>query len=81
MGPRMVVRREKLHVLDVCAVEFCGMESLCNILYDSNVFSGDTLSFIGDQTSYMSICIGEGQEDSLSLLSAQELRQKVNMFK
>uniref|UniRef100_A0A8C4I9X0 CDK5 regulatory subunit associated protein 2 n=1 Tax=Dicentrarchus labrax TaxID=13489 RepID=A0A8C4I9X0_DICLA len=39
---------------------------------------GDTLSFIGDQTSYMSICVGEGQDDSLSLLSAQELRQKVN---
>ncbi|XP_041815479.1 CDK5 regulatory subunit-associated protein 2 isoform X3 [Chelmon rostratus] len=39
--------------------------------------AGDTLSFIGDQTSYMSICVGEGQDDSLSLLSAQELRQKV----
>uniref|UniRef100_UPI0037E92329 CDK5 regulatory subunit-associated protein 2 isoform X4 n=1 Tax=Semicossyphus pulcher TaxID=241346 RepID=UPI0037E92329 len=38
---------------------------------------GDTLSFIGDQTSYMSICVGEGQDDSLSLLSAEELRQKV----
>ncbi|XP_027138012.1 CDK5 regulatory subunit-associated protein 2 isoform X6 [Larimichthys crocea] len=36
---------------------------------------GDTLSFIGDQTSYMSICVGEGQDDSLSLLSTQE--QKV----
>ncbi|XP_039636463.1 CDK5 regulatory subunit-associated protein 2 isoform X10 [Perca fluviatilis] len=36
-----------------------------------------TLSFIGDQTSYMSICVGDGQDDSLSLLSAQELRQKV----
>ncbi|XP_075870002.1 CDK5 regulatory subunit-associated protein 2 isoform X5 [Nelusetta ayraudi] len=39
--------------------------------------SGDSLSFIGDQTSYMSICVGEGHDDSLSLLSAQELRQKV----
>ncbi|TMS07985.1 Myomegalin [Larimichthys crocea] len=38
---------------------------------------GDTLSFIGDQTSYMSICVGEGQDDSLSLLSTQELKQKV----
>ncbi|XP_078127487.1 CDK5 regulatory subunit-associated protein 2 isoform X3 [Sander vitreus] len=38
---------------------------------------GDTLSFIGDQTSYMSICVGDGQDESLSLLSAQELRQKV----
>ncbi|KAM3600500.1 uncharacterized protein V6R79_024305 [Siganus canaliculatus] len=38
---------------------------------------GDTLSFIGDQTSYMSICVGEEQDDSLSLLSAQELKQKV----
>lgn len=35
------------------------------------------MSFLGDQTSYMSICVGEGQDDSLSLLSAQELRQKV----
>lgn len=41
-------------------------------------FSGDTLSFIGDQTSYMSICVGE--DDSLSQLSAVELRQKVNSF-
>ncbi|XP_047425112.1 CDK5 regulatory subunit-associated protein 2 isoform X3 [Mugil cephalus] len=38
---------------------------------------GDTLSFIGDQTSYLSICVGEGHDDSLSELSAQELRQKV----
>ncbi|KAL3042066.1 hypothetical protein OYC64_020090 [Pagothenia borchgrevinki] len=38
---------------------------------------GDTLSFIGDQTSYMSICVGEEHEDSLSQLSAQELKQKV----
>ncbi|XP_068608728.1 CDK5 regulatory subunit-associated protein 2 [Brachionichthys hirsutus] len=38
---------------------------------------GETLSFLGDQTSYMSICVGAGQDDSLSLLSAQELRQKV----
>uniref|UniRef100_A0A3Q3NA25 CDK5 regulatory subunit associated protein 2 n=1 Tax=Labrus bergylta TaxID=56723 RepID=A0A3Q3NA25_9LABR len=37
---------------------------------------GDTLSFIGDQTSYMSICVGEEQDDSLSQLSVQELRQK-----
>ncbi|MED6231801.1 hypothetical protein ATANTOWER_008803 [Ataeniobius toweri] len=38
---------------------------------------GDTLSFIGDQTSYMSICVGEGPDDSLSHLSPQELQQKV----
>ncbi|XP_073333749.1 CDK5 regulatory subunit-associated protein 2 isoform X4 [Pagrus major] len=38
---------------------------------------GETLSFIGDQTSYMSICVGEGQDDSLSQLSAQELKEKV----
>uniref|UniRef100_A0A8D3D4E0 Centrosomin N-terminal motif 1 domain-containing protein n=1 Tax=Scophthalmus maximus TaxID=52904 RepID=A0A8D3D4E0_SCOMX len=38
---------------------------------------GDTLSFIGDQTSYMSICFGEEQDDSLSQLSPQELKQKV----
>ncbi|KAM9306675.1 CDK5 regulatory subunit-associated protein 2 isoform 3-T3 [Pholidichthys leucotaenia] len=37
----------------------------------------DTLSFIGDQTSYMSICVGEGLDDSLAQLSVQELRQKV----
>lgn len=41
---------------------------------------GDTLSFIGDQTSYMSICIVDGQDDGLALLSAQELRQKVRSF-
>ncbi|XP_055369485.1 CDK5 regulatory subunit-associated protein 2 isoform X13 [Betta splendens] len=35
---------------------------------------GDTLSFIGDQTSYMSICVGEGHDDSLS---PQELKDKV----
>ncbi|XP_062415001.1 CDK5 regulatory subunit-associated protein 2 [Pungitius pungitius] len=39
---------------------------------------GDTLSFIGDQTSYMSICVVDGQDDGLALLSAQELRQKVH---
>lgn len=38
---------------------------------------GDSLSFIGDQTSYMSICVEEGQDDSLSQLSVQELRLKV----
>ncbi|KAM4532788.1 uncharacterized protein V3H82_026516 [Fundulus diaphanus] len=38
---------------------------------------GDTFSFIGDQTSYMSICVGEGPDDSLSQLSPQELRQTV----
>ncbi|KAM4720438.1 CDK5 regulatory subunit-associated protein 2 isoform 3-T3 [Anableps anableps] len=38
---------------------------------------GDTLSFIGDQTSYMSIYVGEGPDDSLSQLSPQELQQKV----
>ncbi|XP_078812333.1 CDK5 regulatory subunit-associated protein 2 isoform X3 [Oryzias latipes] len=40
---------------------------------------GDSLSFIGEQTSYMSICVGEGpdNDDGLSQLSAQELRQKV----
>ncbi|XP_047200543.1 CDK5 regulatory subunit-associated protein 2 isoform X6 [Hippoglossus stenolepis] len=38
---------------------------------------GDTLSFIGDQTSYMSICVGEGQDDSLCQLSPQALKQKV----
>ncbi|KAK7896463.1 hypothetical protein WMY93_021788 [Mugilogobius chulae] len=30
-----------------------------------------------DQTSYMSICVGEDQDDSLSHLTAQELREKV----
>ncbi|XP_061764194.1 CDK5 regulatory subunit-associated protein 2 isoform X13 [Nerophis ophidion] len=34
---------------------------------------GDTLSFICDQTSYMSICVGEGQDYSSPL----ELKQKV----
>ncbi|KAF0031642.1 hypothetical protein F2P81_016197 [Scophthalmus maximus] len=40
---------------------------------------GDTLSFIGDQTSYMSICFGEEQDDSLSQLSPQELKQKAGV--
>ncbi|XP_077441671.1 CDK5 regulatory subunit-associated protein 2 isoform X1 [Vanacampus margaritifer] len=35
--------------------------------------SGDSLSFAGDQTSYMSICLGDGRDDS----SPQELKQKV----
>lgn len=53
-----------------------------SLLHMTNVFLGDTLSFIGDQTSYMSICVGEGQDDSLSLLSPQDLRQKVkNAFR
>ncbi|XP_061555293.1 CDK5 regulatory subunit-associated protein 2 isoform X3 [Phycodurus eques] len=34
---------------------------------------GDSLSFAGDQTSYMSICVGEGHDDR----SHQELKQKV----
>lgn len=41
-------------------------------------FVGDTLSSIGDQTSYMSICVGEEHDESLSELSPQELRQKVS---
>ncbi|XP_036384341.1 CDK5 regulatory subunit-associated protein 2 isoform X2 [Megalops cyprinoides] len=36
----------------------------------------DTFSFMADQTSYMSICMGDGL-DELGLLSAAELRQKV----
>uniref|UniRef100_A0A8D3AAP5 CDK5 regulatory subunit-associated protein 2 n=1 Tax=Scophthalmus maximus TaxID=52904 RepID=A0A8D3AAP5_SCOMX len=39
---------------------------------------GDTLSFIGDQTSYMSICFGEEQDDSLSQLSPQDRVQTLN---
>uniref|UniRef100_A0A3Q1CVK6 CDK5 regulatory subunit associated protein 2 n=1 Tax=Amphiprion ocellaris TaxID=80972 RepID=A0A3Q1CVK6_AMPOC len=39
---------------------------------------GDTLSFIGDQTSYLSICVGEGQDDSLSQLSVLELQDCVS---
>ncbi|XP_015238198.1 PREDICTED: CDK5 regulatory subunit-associated protein 2 isoform X2 [Cyprinodon variegatus] len=39
--------------------------------------AGETFSFIGDQTSYMSICVGEGPDDSLSQLSPEELQQKV----
>ncbi|XP_014899100.1 CDK5 regulatory subunit-associated protein 2 isoform X9 [Poecilia latipinna] len=38
---------------------------------------GETLSFIGDQTSYMSICVGEGPDDGSLQLSPQELQQKV----
>uniref|UniRef100_A0A3Q3VT61 Uncharacterized protein n=1 Tax=Mola mola TaxID=94237 RepID=A0A3Q3VT61_MOLML len=39
---------------------------------------GDTLSFLGDQTSYMSICVGEEHDDSLSLLSVLELQDCVS---
>lgn len=48
------------------------------VQFEFAVRTGDSLSFIGDQTSYMSICVGEHHDDSLSLLSAQELRQKVS---
>ncbi|KAJ0012979.1 hypothetical protein NQD34_017313, partial [Periophthalmus magnuspinnatus] len=37
----------------------------------------DSLTFLGDQTSYLSICIGEEEDDSLSQLTSQELREKV----
>ncbi|KAM8871347.1 CDK5 regulatory subunit-associated protein 2 [Synchiropus picturatus] len=39
--------------------------------------TGDSMSFIGDQTSYMSICLGEDLDDSLSSLSSQELKKMV----
>ncbi|XP_053096021.1 CDK5 regulatory subunit-associated protein 2 isoform X4 [Pangasianodon hypophthalmus] len=38
----------------------------------------DTLSLIGEQTSYMSICVGEGQEEELQKLSMEQLRLKVS---
>ncbi|KAF5893823.1 myomegalin-like isoform X6, partial [Clarias magur] len=38
----------------------------------------DSLSLIGEQTSYMSICIGEGQEEELQHLSVEQLRLKVS---
>ncbi|KAM8828804.1 LOW QUALITY PROTEIN: CDK5 regulatory subunit-associated protein 2 [Spinachia spinachia] len=41
---------------------------------------GDTLSLFGDQTSYMSICVVDGQDDDVALLSAQELRHKVQQL-
>ncbi|XP_016404095.1 myomegalin-like isoform X3 [Sinocyclocheilus rhinocerous] len=39
--------------------------------------SMDTLSLIGDQTSYMSICVGEGPEEELQHLTIEQLRIKV----
>ncbi|XP_067280226.1 CDK5 regulatory subunit-associated protein 2 isoform X3 [Pseudorasbora parva] len=39
--------------------------------------SVDTLSLIGEQTSYMSICVGEGPEDELHHLTVEQLRIKV----
>ncbi|KAF4098928.1 hypothetical protein G5714_020958 [Onychostoma macrolepis] len=39
--------------------------------------SMDTLSLIGDQTSYMSICVGEGPEEELQHLTIEQLRMKV----
>uniref|UniRef100_A0A3B3XX67 Uncharacterized protein n=1 Tax=Poecilia mexicana TaxID=48701 RepID=A0A3B3XX67_9TELE len=41
--------------------------------------TSETLSFIGDQTSYMSICVGEGPDDGSLQLSPQELQQKVSL--
>lgn len=38
----------------------------------------ESLSLIGEQTSYMSICLGEGQEDELQQLSMEQLRLKVS---
>uniref|UniRef100_A0AAV2IRB1 Centrosomin N-terminal motif 1 domain-containing protein n=1 Tax=Knipowitschia caucasica TaxID=637954 RepID=A0AAV2IRB1_KNICA len=38
---------------------------------------GDSLMLLGDQTSYMSICVGEEQEECLSQLSSKELVEKV----
>ncbi|XP_051734866.1 CDK5 regulatory subunit-associated protein 2 isoform X6 [Ctenopharyngodon idella] len=39
--------------------------------------SVDTLSLIGEQTSYMSICVGEGPEEELQHLTVEQLRIKV----
>lgn len=39
--------------------------------------SVDTLSMIGDQTSYMSICVGEGPEEELLHVTVDQLRLKV----
>ncbi|KAK2872302.1 hypothetical protein Q8A67_022199 [Cirrhinus molitorella] len=39
--------------------------------------SVDTLSFIGDQTSYMSICVGDGPEEELQHLTIEQLRIKI----
>ncbi|XP_051537417.1 myomegalin-like isoform X2 [Myxocyprinus asiaticus] len=38
----------------------------------------DTLSLIGEQTSYMSICVGEGPEEELQHLTIEQLRLKVS---
>ncbi|CAL8278581.1 unnamed protein product [Merluccius merluccius] len=46
-------------------------------LHRAQLREGNTLSFLGDQTSYLSICVGEGLEEGLSQLSPQELREKV----
>lgn len=71
--------RKKIHLMYYSRVLIDGSLFFCYMSLQC-FFSGDTLSFIGDQTSYMSICVGEGQDDSLSLLSSQELRHKVNSF-
>ncbi|XP_046901597.1 CDK5 regulatory subunit-associated protein 2-like isoform X3 [Hypomesus transpacificus] len=39
--------------------------------------TADSMSFAADQTSYMSICVGEGEERGLSQLSDEELRHKL----
>ncbi|XP_073668675.1 CDK5 regulatory subunit-associated protein 2 isoform X5 [Paramisgurnus dabryanus] len=38
----------------------------------------DTLSLIGEQTSYMSICFGEGPDDEFQHLSVEQLRLKIS---
>ncbi|XP_076836764.1 CDK5 regulatory subunit-associated protein 2 isoform X2 [Brachyhypopomus gauderio] len=40
--------------------------------------SVDTLSLIGEQTSYMSICVGAGLEEELQQMSEEQLRLKVS---
>lgn len=48
-------------------------------LFGSSVLV-DTMSLFGEQTSYMSICLGEGPEEELQHLTVEQLSLKVSNF-
>lgn len=71
-GQKIVVKKKKTRAFN--ATRLMQISVWVNVEY----FVGDTLSFIGDQTSYMSICVPEEHDENVSELSAQELRHKVS---
>lgn len=63
-----------------CWLELSWLLKCLEFGFNSNlmIISDDALSLIGEQTSYMSICLGEGQEEELQHLSVEQLRLKVS---